>query len=200
VRLPEASALRAERLAAGPGAKVFAFDIVASIAVTVVVLLALLIHDRNRWKAKTAHYSELLSAERATHAATVANYRAAAEQARQADAANAARVKGEQAAINERTAHDYQSRIAAARAAAERLRRHAGAQADPRDRGATPVPGLSAAAEGSAEGAGEDRLPEPDALIATEQAIQLDELIKWVRRQHAIDNSGGAATIAEDQR
>jgi hypothetical protein len=27
-------------------------------------------------------------------------------------------------------------------------------------------------------------------LTATEQAIQLDELIKWVERQHAVDRGG----------
>ena len=156
-------------------------------AIAGALLLALLIHDRNRWKAKTAQIAELLSAERATHAATVANYRAAAERARNADAANAARVAGEQAAINERTANDYQSRIAAARAVDGRLRRQAATEADPRRRGAAPVPGLSAAAEGAAQGAGQDRLPQSDALIATEQAIQLDELIKWVRAQGAVD-------------
>ena len=32
----------------------------------------------------------------------------------------------------------------------------------------------------AAQAAGEDRLPAADALTATEQAIQLDELIKWV--------------------
>jgi len=29
-------------------------------------------------------------------------------------------------------------------------------------------------------------------LTATEQAIQLDELIKWVRRQHSVDPNGNA--------
>ena len=49
------------------------------------------------------------------------------------------------------------------------------------------LPGLSAASGGAAQAAGEDRLPAPDALTATEQAIQLDELIKWVKAQAAID-------------
>ena len=40
--------------------------------------LALLVHDRNRWKAKTTHYSEMLAAERGAHAATITNVRAAA--------------------------------------------------------------------------------------------------------------------------
>ena len=156
-------------------------------AIACALLLALLIHDRNRWKSKTEHVSELLSAERASHAATVANYRAAAERARQADAANAARVKSEQAAINERTADDFESRIAAARAAAGRLRQVSGTQTDPRRGGATPVSGLSAAAGDFAQSAGKDRLPDDDALIATEQAIQLDELIQWVRAQARVE-------------
>ncbi|HJS40903.1 MAG TPA: hypothetical protein VJ763_05815, partial [Sphingomicrobium sp.] len=64
------------------------------------MLLALLVQDRNRWKAKASHYAEVLAGERAAHLATQANYSAAAERARQADAANAARVKASQAAIS----------------------------------------------------------------------------------------------------
>ena len=45
------------------------------------LLLALLVQDRNRWKAKTAHYAQLLAGERAAFSATVTNYRAAADQA-----------------------------------------------------------------------------------------------------------------------
>ena len=150
------------------------------------LLLALLIHDRNRWKARTSHYSELLAAERGAHVGTVASYRAAAQRARAADAANVARVKAEQSAINERTAHDYESRIAAARASSERLRREARAPADPGARRAAPMPGLPASAQRAAEGAGEGGLPDSDRLIATEQAIQLDELIQWVKRQSGV--------------
>ena len=158
------------------------------IGVGCVLLLTLLVHDRNRWKAKTAHYADLLSAEKAAHAATAGNYRAAAERARADDAANAARVRARQAAINERTTNDYENRIAAARAAARGMRRDAEtAAADPGDRGAAPVPGLSAAAQGPAQTAGDDGLPRSRRLIATEQAIQLDELIKWVRRQAKVE-------------
>lgn len=167
------------------------------IGIAAALMLALLVADRNRWKAKTAYYSDLLASARAAHAATVTSYRAAAEQARQADLAHAARVKASQAAINERTANDYETRIAAARASARRLRQNAAtARANPRGGGATPVPGLSVAAEGVAQGAGQDRLPPADALIATEQAIQLDELIKWVRRQHAVQVGSAVETQA----
>ena len=152
-------------------------------------LLVLLIQDRNRWKAKTAHYAERLSAERGAHAATVANYRAAAEQARLADAANAARVRVEQAAISERTRNDYENRIAAARAAAGRLRGNQVAATDSGASGTAAVPGLSAAADGAAEAASESGLSQSDKLIATEQAIQLDELIRWVREQAGVEVS-----------
>jgi hypothetical protein len=46
---------------------------------------------------------------------------------------------------------------------------------------------LSAAARSIDETAREGRLPPADALTATEQAIQLDELIKWVRSQAQVD-------------
>jgi hypothetical protein len=42
----------------------------------------------------------------------------------------------------------------------------------------------------SSQGSCQDGLP--DRLLATEQAIQLDELIKWVKRQSAIDPNGAA--------
>jgi hypothetical protein len=51
------------------------------------------------------------------------------------------------------------------------------------------MPGVPVAAEGVAQAAGEDRLSVGDRQLATEQAIQLDELIKWVRRQARVDSS-----------
>ncbi len=178
------------------------------------VALALLVNDRNRWKAAAAERQYRLEAERTAHAGTMVQYRAAADRARAADRANADRVKSAQAAINERSVDDYQKRLAAARSAANRLRVPAAAPAGNSGAGrAATLPGLSAAAGGAAETAGQDRLsvdeerarrdrgalgPE-DALIATEQAIQLDELIKWVRRQAEIDvnRSSGPAQPRE---
>jgi hypothetical protein len=155
----------------------------------VALLLVLLVQDRNHWKAKTTHYAALLSAERGAHAATVANVRTAVERARMDDAANAARVKAAQGAINQRSEHDYESRIAAARAAARRLRRDPAPAADPGSGRSQAVPGLPAAATGPSQAAGEIRLSNADALTATEQAIQLDELIQWVRQQAAVEVS-----------
>lgn len=170
-----------------PGALAFKLALAAGCA----FLLVLLVSDRNRWKAKVSHYSSVIAAERNAHAATVAGYRAAAEQARREDVENLARVKSSQAAINERTEHDFTSRTAAARASYQRLRGIAeGSRADPGDGRAAPVPGLSAAAGRAAQGAGQDRFPQSDRLIATEQAIQLDELINWVRAQSKVDVEG----------
>jgi hypothetical protein len=53
------------------------------------------------------------------------------------------------------------------------------------------MPGLPAAAPSAAEAAGHDRLPYADALTATEQAIQLDALIAWVKAQAEVDPNAG---------
>jgi hypothetical protein len=154
-------------------------------------LLILLINDRNRWKARTSEYAAVIASERNAHLGTVAGYRAAAEQARREDAQNIARVKASQAAINERTAHDFESRIAAARASYQRLLGSTqGSTADTGTGRAAPMPGLPASAGRAAQGAGQDGFSQSDRLIATEQAIQLDELIKWVQLQAQVDMQG----------
>lgn len=169
---------------------------IAGLVVSGALALLLLVQkgETRHWRRQSDHFGQLYRTSEAAHVATVANYRAAAERARAADQANAARVAAAQRAITERTADDYQSRLAAARARADRLRRPAPlAAADPRARGSAPVPGMAAATGRSDAPAGKDRLFQPDALTATEQAIQLDELIKWIARQHAVDPNGGPA-------
>ena len=163
------------------------------LAVLVLPLLILLLVQKgetHHWKKQSAQFEQLYHQEQVALAGTVANYRAAAEQARAADAANAARVAAEQRTINERTSHDYEARIADARAAAGRLRQQLAAAADPGSRAGAPVPGLSAAVGGTAQAAGQDGLSVADRLTATEQAIQLDELIKWIRKQAGVDVNG----------
>ena len=163
---------------------------IAGIAVSLALGLLLLIQEgeTRHWKKQSGHFEQLYSEEQAAHAGTIANYRAAAEAARAADAANLERVSAEQRAINERTSNDYETRLAAARFLAQRLRAEAAA-ADPGSGAATPMPRLAASSRGADEAADEDRLPYSDALVATEQAIQLDELIRWIRKQSAIDPS-----------
>jgi hypothetical protein len=144
--------------------------------------------DARHWKKQSAQFEQLYRDTNIAFAHTVADYRAAAEQARAADAANLARVTAQQRAINERTENEFEARLADVRARAERLRRETNAAAaDPGGRADATVPGLSETAGGAAQAAGEDRLSRAERLIATEQAIQLDELIKWVERQAKVD-------------
>lgn len=162
--------------------------------------LILLIHDRNHWKADATLRQQQLAESKAAFNQTVAGYRAAAAQAQQADAANAVRVRSEQAQISERTQDEFETRIAAARTDAQRLRDREAAAAHSGGGAGAPVSLLPAPAPGVAQTAREDELSESDRLTATEQAIQLDELIKWVQRQHEVDNTGGSASIAGNQR
>jgi hypothetical protein len=169
---------------------------IAGIAVSLALAILLFVQkaETRHWKKQSAGFDQLYTQEKAAFAATAANVRAAAETARAVDAANAARVAAEQRTINERTADDFETRLAAARVRAEQLRLQSPAAADPGARRGPLMPGLSAAAGSAAQGAAQDRLPSPDALTATQQAIQLDELIKWVKAQAKVDNE--AATVA----
>jgi hypothetical protein len=165
---------------------------IAGVAAALCLALLLILQkgDTRHWRKHAERQEQLYRAEQGRFVETVANYREAAEAARAADRANAARVAAAQTKINERTANDYQTRVAAARTRADELRRKAAsAPADPSGRRSAPVPALPAPARRAAESAVESRLPPPDALIATEQAIQLDELIKWVKAQAALSTN-----------
>jgi hypothetical protein len=169
---------------------------VAGIAASLSLAILLVIQkvETRHWRKQSAAFEQRYNQSQAAFAQTVANYRAAADQARAADLANADRVAADQRAVNERSSDDYETRLADARAAARRLRLGAEAATDPGASGGASLPGLSAAARRPAQAPGHDRLPPSDRLTATEQAIQLDELIKWVRRQHSVDpNADGEA-------
>ena len=158
-----------------------------AVALTLLVVLAVQKLDAVHWKKQSQSFEHRYQQEQAAFAVTVANYRAAADRARADDQANADRVRAAQASINQETRYAFETRLADARARADRLRVDSQAAANRGDAGTAPVPGLPAAAGGTPESAREDRLPAADALTATEQAIQLDELIKWVRKQHSVD-------------
>ena len=167
----------------------------AGLAASLCLGLLLLVQtiETRHWKKASSQFEQLYRAEQTASAQTVANYRAAADAARAADRAASDRARAQQSAISERTMHDYETRLADARTRARRLQPAAAAPAaDPCGGGAAPVPGLSPAPCGPDQAAGQDRLPAADALTATEQAIQLDELIRWVRRQAEVDPNATA--------
>jgi hypothetical protein len=170
---------------------------IAGIAVSLALALLLVVQkvETRHWRKASGQFEQLYRDGEAALSGTVANYRAAADQARAADKANADRVRTQQANINQEKPDEFEARLASARAAAERLRHGAEAATDPGIGRAAPVPRLSAAPGQSHDPAGANRLPvraeELDwRLTATEQAIQLDELIKWVAEQAKVDNSG----------
>ena len=161
------------------------------------VLLALVMvkaGEARHWRKQSARYEQLYRSEQSALAGTIANYRAAAERARQQDRAHAARVLAEQRAISERTEDDLEARLADARARAVRLQletRAAATAGGGRRAAAVPAAGQApGAAGGAAEkdrfSLGSQDLSVEDRLIATEQAIQLDELLKWVKAQAAV--------------
>jgi hypothetical protein len=169
---------------------------IAGIAISLALAVLLLVQkgETRHWRNESGRFEQLYAKEQSALAGTVANYRAAAAVARAADQANVERVSAEQRTINERIEHDYEARLATARAAAERLRvQSAAAPADRRAGRTAGVPGLANPSSRTDEAAGQNRLSRSDALVATEQAIQLDELIKWVRRQHDVEPSGETA-------
>jgi hypothetical protein len=167
-----------------------AFGIAASLALLGLFLIQK--GETRHWRKQSTGFEKLYRGEQQSHAQTVASYRAAAETARRADGANRDRVLAAQAGISERTIHDYEARLGDARTVAERLRRQAGSAAAGRGTGrATPLPAAAPAARAADGPAAQGGLSLADKLTATEQAIQLDELILWVRAQAAVDNQGG---------
>lgn len=122
--------------------------------------------------------------EKAAHAGTVANYRAAAAEAARVQAENLKRVATEQQRISDETIASYDRRLADAR----RRILHAQAATDPGRAGDAAMSGTGNPAGGAAEAPG-DFLSAEERLIAAEQAIQLDELISWVERQAAVPTS-----------
>lgn len=127
-----------------------------------------------------------LVAEQAAHQQSIANWNAAAASAQILDLQNKQFVEAQQAAETRRISDDYEARLADARARAAVSVRPQAAPADQGGRGAAAVPGVPDPARIADAAACQGGLPPSDALIATEQAIQLDELINWVEAQARI--------------
>jgi hypothetical protein len=154
------------------------------------MLLVMQKADTRHWQRQSGRFEQLYRESEAARADLVAGYRAAAERAAADDAANAERVRREQIHISQRIEEEYDARIADARARALRLRRDPQAASHPGGATVASLPGLSTAPGEPVAAARQDRLP--DSLIATEQAIQLDALIKWVHAQGTVDSEARA--------
>lgn len=139
-----------------------------------------------------------LAAEQAAHLGTVNAFLAASKQAQKDAEANAQRVAREQETITDATVAEYRADLGDLRARFDRLRRARNpaainsGSADPAG-----LPGVPAAAGRADAPAGQAGFPAPgdrqateltldDALIASEQALQLHALIDWVAAQSAV--------------
>lgn len=122
--------------------------------------------------------------EIAKHAATKRAYAEAQMEAARLEKERLLRVEARQQEITDDLVKDYETRIAAARANAQRLRSQINRRTG--SGGATvrlEMPGFSDAAGGPDATASDRRLSINERLIATEQATQLDSLISWVQKQ-----------------
>jgi hypothetical protein len=152
--------------------------------------------EARHWRKQSGRYEQLYLVEQGARAGTIANYRAAAETARKEDLAHANRVAAEQRTLSERTSHDLEVRLADARARAQRLQLGQGSPAAAGgSRRAAAVPAAGAAPGAAGRAAEEGGFSLSDRLLATEQAIQLDELIKWVTGQAAVESRSGSAPL-----
>jgi hypothetical protein len=132
--------------------------------------------------------------EAAKHEATKLAYREAQEEAARIQAEVVAREVARQKEITNEVRRDYSRRIADLRARAERLRAQIRSQEDGGGASGSAYPVRVPIHAGTATRIDDpsacQRLPARDVdtditcrQIATEQAIQLDALIEWVRRQ-----------------
>lgn len=155
-----------------------------------------------RVRADLARAEQTAVREKNAHDQTIERFRAATEAATQRNRNNILRIRTEQAVETGRIVDGYETRLAAARSRAaelDRVHRPAGAAgADTGSAREGGAPRLSRTATRADEAAADHRLPAEgptvtltlsEALIATEQAIQLDALIDWVEAQAAIDLS-----------
>jgi hypothetical protein len=136
------------------------------------------------WRANS-HLRDGIKAERAAHAQTVANFRKAQTEAEALQKANLTRVAKAQEDITDETVTDYRARLADLHARYDRLRTQGNRSAS----GNTGLPAVPDTAARVDEAPGENGLLAADALIASEQALQLDALITWVEAQAKVENS-----------
>ena len=162
-------------------------------ALLILLLLVALLHIRTGQR-DAARAS--LEQARADHELFAERVRAESERAARRFADQARRTERAQQTASQEVSRDYQQRISdlSRRLAALQLR-PAPDRAHPGGAAGADLPGLPGTAGGFDAAAGACRLPLPDAALATEQAIRLEELQRWVRRQQA---GGEGARAPED--
>lgn len=152
-----------------------ALKLVAGVAA--LLLLVVLVQDRNRWKAKAASLTVQIAADRKT-------YESAQREAAEKNRALVARIKAEQDRITDEVSDDYEKELAdLRRTLAVRLRgQNPSSGGAPRSPGAG-VPGQT---PGGADEASRVCIPTGQYVRGAETELQLDRLIDWVERQSQV--------------
>jgi hypothetical protein len=113
----------------------------------------------------------------------LADVKAKTAQAKADDAAHAKAVETHQNAISQESSDDYQKQLAVVRADYARRVRAAEAAAHSSGGGSPSVPGAAPSAARPDAAPAQAQLPAPDALTATEQAIQLKAIQDWACKE-----------------
>ena len=149
---------------------------------------------------RAASFEQLYRGEQAAFAGTVANYRAAADRRAPPTGPMPQRVAAAQADINERT-DPMNSKHALLLLALLLSACAPGAEAaaDPGDRGAAPAARPIRCRRQPRSSRRRRPIFSRRRLTATEQAIQLDELIKWVRRRRRLTTTAVAVASSPER-
>lgn len=130
-------------------------------------------HEATKWKGLADQCAELRRADRR-------HFEAAAKQAQAINTAQIVKVEAQQAQISTEVSHDYETQLAALRAAS-RVRGQADRSRANGDR--------ASQASGGAPGVAGEKVPrdQPSLEYTAETELQLNALIDWAQRQSAID-------------
>lgn len=131
-----------------------------------ILLLVILIQDRNHWKAKSASLTAQIAADRKA-------YESAQREAKARNIAQVQKIEAQHEAITDRVKSDYSRDL-------ERLRQQA-------NRGSTSRPGVSGVPKAPG-GVNADGVPDAscDHLCAQEIELRLMHLQNWIREQATI--------------
>jgi hypothetical protein len=133
---------------------------------------------------RSAAWEALFHKEQSAFRETIANVRRATAQAKADDAAHALKVERDQTNRTQEVSSEYQARLADLRRRYDALRMQPGPAkvglGNSGGGGAAPVPGLPEPAGGP------DAAAAPDRFNAEANALQLEELQRWIREQQAV--------------
>ena len=154
---------------------------VLGLALAAILYFLLAIRTDQRDDARTA-----LAEERRAQILFAERVRSKAEEIARRFAENARRVESDRNQITQEVSREYQTRLSELRARLDRLR--AQGRANPGGAGRADLPGLPESAGGPDAAAVDPGFSLERRAVATEQAIRLEELQRWILRQQGVEH------------